>query len=389
MSNLTYSSAKAPQLYSLTSLRFFAALCIVVLHAANHGLLSLEFLHGYDLSKAVAFFFVLSGFVLGYAYDRRTINAWKFYQARLARIWPATVLSILFVLLILPRFIYLPPLSSPWSSGLVFALNVLCLQAFIPIPAVFFGFNAVAWSISVELFFYFCFPVVHSLKTRRLFKVSILAVLLALLFAFVITKAAFPAFSRESLDSPVWQGFIYINPLARLPEFLIGVLTARFFLSESFCKLKNFFFIMKKKFRLLLDLLEFLVLIAAFWLGFHSHAIPLPMPLWLPLQVAVYQILSALCFCVLILTSANSSGLLGQLLKWKPLLLLGEVSFGLYLFHQPIMIRSAQLGGLSKWDIQFLPPEFFPVLAWSLGVSFVSFFFFERPLQKFLRPTRS
>ena len=180
MSDIKFTSLKRPKLYPLTSLRFFAALCVVVLHAANHGLLPQELVQMFDLSKAVSFFFVLSGFVLGYANNGRAIDALRFYQARFARVWPATALSIIFVLLVLPQFIYLPSASTSWPSGFVFLLNLLCLQALFPIPNIYFGFNAVVWSISVEAFFYFCFPLVHALKTRRLLLITILYTILVL-----------------------------------------------------------------------------------------------------------------------------------------------------------------------------------------------------------------
>ena len=53
-----------PQLKYLTGLRFFAALFIFILHASDHGLIAKEFVQNFDLSKAVSFFFMLSGFVL-------------------------------------------------------------------------------------------------------------------------------------------------------------------------------------------------------------------------------------------------------------------------------------------------------------------------------------
>lgn len=382
MSDIKFTSLKRPKLYPLTSLRFFAALCVVVLHAANHGLLPQELVQMFDLSKAVSFFFVLSGFVLGYANNGRSIDALRFYQARFARVWPATALSIIFVLLVLPQFIYLPSASTSWPSGFVFLLNLLCLQALFPIPNIYFGFNAVVWSISVEAFFYFCFPLVHALKTRRLLLITILYTILVLLSANSLSSFDLAGYSPKNLDLPVWEGFVYINPLARLPEFLMGVLLSRLFVSSQFASINLIYLEVRSKRWLVMDILELAFFLLALWFGFRAYSLSL----LVPAQLALDQIISGISFCLLILVSASSSGLLGQFFTWKPLLLLGEVSFGLYLFHQPIMIRSAQLGGFNLAGVQFLPFHFIPVLAWSLGVSFVSFFLFERPLQKLLRP---
>ena len=384
MSDLSSFPSRQPKLNVLTSLRFFAALCIVVLHAGNHGLLPMKYVQIFDLSKGVTFFFVLSGFVLGYTYNGRAVNAWRFFQARFARIWPVTILSIFFVLLILPKLIYLPSSSGGWPVGIVLILNLLCLQAFFPVPDVFFSFNAVAWSISAEVFFYFCFPLIHKLKTSSLLIITILYSLLILLLAYLLSFSDLVGFSSESLDIPVWQGFVYINPIARLPEFLMGILLARLFLSEQFVLIRHLYDKAKLKCWFLVDVLEIFSVIFALWFGFRNFSFSLP----LTAQVALGQMVSGLFFCFLILTSTISSGSFYMLFKWKPLLLLGEVSFGLYLFHQPIMIRSAQLNGITVGGFQFLPSHFIPVLAWCLIVSFGTFFFFERPLQKLLRPQR-
>lgn len=382
MSDIKCTSLKQPKLYPLTSLRFFAALCVVILHAANHGLLPQELVQMLDLSKAVAFFFVLSGFVLGYVNNGRLIDALRFYQARFARVWPATALSIIFVLLVLPHFIYLPSASSSWSSGFVLLLNLLCLQALFPIPNVYFGFNAVVWSISVEVFFYFCFPLIHILKTSRLLWITFIYSVFVFLFAYFLSSLDFAGFSENNLNVPVWEGFIYINPLTRMPEFLMGILLARLFVSSQFASINDTCLQLRSKYSYFIDVLEFLLVVLSVWFGFRPYSFSLQVPA----QVALDQIFSGLSFCVLILTTANSSGLLCQFFKWKPLVLLGEVSFGIYLFHQPVMIRSAQLKGLTLGGVQLLPSHFIPVLAWTLVISFVSFFFFERPMQNLLRP---
>ena len=145
----------------LTSLRFFAAFFIFLLHSSNHALLPSvsQFI---DLSQAVTFFFVLSGFVLSNAYQHKKISFTSFFVSRLARIWPTTVLSILFVVLFIPYHLFLPLPDSAYSSALVLFTHLVCVQSLIPLPSFYFGFNAVAWSISVELVFYIIFYFVRS-----------------------------------------------------------------------------------------------------------------------------------------------------------------------------------------------------------------------------------
>ena len=93
------TAAPKPQISSLTSLRFFAALGIFFLHANNHSLFNTETISYIDLSKCVSFFFALSGFVLFYSYSDKNMPIVKFYLLRFMRVWPITLISILAILL--------------------------------------------------------------------------------------------------------------------------------------------------------------------------------------------------------------------------------------------------------------------------------------------------
>ena len=89
------STSPSSYLGQLTSLRFFAAIGIFVLHARNHNLIPSDFLFSLNLSNCVSFFFVLSGFIIAYAYDGRSYVLSAFYKSRFSRIWPAAAFSTL------------------------------------------------------------------------------------------------------------------------------------------------------------------------------------------------------------------------------------------------------------------------------------------------------
>src|SRR5579883_1495570 len=85
-----------PKLPALTSLRFLAALLVVVGHAL--GFTSIFHLdpQGYFVRKvvyaqAISFFYVLSGFILAYNYaDMKGLaQTRQFLWARVGRIWPS------------------------------------------------------------------------------------------------------------------------------------------------------------------------------------------------------------------------------------------------------------------------------------------------------------
>ena len=106
---------RRPPIDILTSLRFFACLSIIVHHAGDHNLLPFAIPSSLDLSKSVGFFFVLSGFVLEYAYPRSNFfsNA-SFYVKRFAKLWPSLVFSIFLVFLILPAGFIFQFLEAPY-----------------------------------------------------------------------------------------------------------------------------------------------------------------------------------------------------------------------------------------------------------------------------------
>ena len=290
---------RRPRLNSLTSLRFFAALLIFILHSKDHGLIPLSFLESFDLSKSVSFFFVLSGFVLTYSYHRRHYSIPRFYCHRFARIWPITFFCFcLFSFFCLSLYFY--QLTPAFLLFLTLLSHIFLLQSIIPIPEVYFGFNAVAWSISVEVFFYILFPAFNSLRTSKLFLRSSFLSVMLLLFSFCIQLFAFPEFSPHHLDSIVWEGFTYINPLFRLPEFIFGILAARLFMHVSTSSFQFPFAVPSKIFGR--AFFEILVLLGSLYLGFS----PIASPPSFPYQQYISQIFSAFYFAIAIYISASS-----------------------------------------------------------------------------------
>jgi peptidoglycan/LPS O-acetylase OafA/YrhL len=144
------------QIGGLTALRFFAAFAILI-HHAKGNFFPPEFLAGLPLDAGVTFFFVLSGFILSHVYSEKGIRGGlsRFYVARFARLWPAHAFCTLMLLACIP---YQRELLESASNVYTLILNLLMLHAAVPIPDVYFSFNAVSWSISTEIFFYMAFP---------------------------------------------------------------------------------------------------------------------------------------------------------------------------------------------------------------------------------------
>ena len=145
-----------PHFEALDGLRGIAALAVVTFHFMEMVTsdYSKNFIgHGF---LAVDFFFCLSGFVIGYAYDDRVgkMGIVEFLKSRLIRLHPLVVLGSVLGLL----SFYFDPFAHPpaaYHAGRV--LLIFLTSAFlIPFPVMKerylnnFGFNAPAWSLFWE-----------------------------------------------------------------------------------------------------------------------------------------------------------------------------------------------------------------------------------------------
>ncbi len=171
------------QLRPLTSIRFLFALLVVVFHGQDtlkQGgfdnwpvVVRAVISHGYI---GVSFFFVLSGFILAYAY-RRKLNdggggSVDFWCARFARIYPAYLAAFI---VFLPIAVYSTLISNDFPAAYITALlQITLLQSWIPYAAL--QWNGPAWSLSVEALFYAMFPLLflkaRSMSTKKLLGIA-------------------------------------------------------------------------------------------------------------------------------------------------------------------------------------------------------------------------
>jgi peptidoglycan/LPS O-acetylase OafA/YrhL len=236
------ADATRPHLPALTSLRFFAALHVVLFHLyAMNIFAGTGFYHalaaiGY---VGVSFFFILSGFILVYTYADRDFSAWHFWRARFARIYPAYLFSLLFTA---PTFIlmcaYLPWFKAHWllSSTLVLTL----LQSWVPQAAL--AWNSPAWSLSVEAFFYLLFPLLlvrlAGWRSRNLKIAALvcLGVTFSLSIGYIIFMPDGAVSVNDESNELFWLNVLRFNPLVRLPEFIMGACCGFLFLRNSIAR---------------------------------------------------------------------------------------------------------------------------------------------------------
>jgi peptidoglycan/LPS O-acetylase OafA/YrhL len=195
----------------LDGLRGVAALCVVIFHFSEMVIWDYSKLwigHGY---LAVDFFFCLSGFVIGYAYDDRiaTMGLGKFLKARLIRLHPLVVMgSVLGLIAFCANPFNGASGYSPGKMAVVFLASILM----VPYGALhdqgrsLFGLNAPSWSLFWEYVANFVFAIVLYRFRRGALIVLTLASALLLCWA---SQRAGNLYGGWSLHS-FWDGGVRI-----------------------------------------------------------------------------------------------------------------------------------------------------------------------------------
>ncbi len=362
----------------LTSLRFFAAVAIVLVHLEPTDLAAPTWVYrNFALHHAVSFFFVLSGFVQSYVYpqleDGRAIR--RFWLARVARLWPMHLFASLVWITLIPGAL------EPWSrpAGLpVTVAYVLLMQSWIPCLSFFGAYNAVSWTIATEMACYLVYPRLLTPLDRAFWPKWMLTAGVAVAAFACATWYGLPAFSSSTVGGGTVSGLLYIHPFGRLVEFATGMAVARFW-SRRRRRLEG---------RPALATVLEAASVGTFLLGSHLGLRILP-----PMLADHYGALGnarvwfglngSLPFsALLVAVFACQAGQLSRALSWKPLVRLGEMTISLYLLHVALAgYYRVQLPRLAGLPLGVRQAGFWLVL---LFVSNVSWRYVELPLRRTL-----
>jgi len=363
-----------PRLPALTSLRFFAAFHVVIFHfqamqifigpAWFQKLSSIGYV-------GVSFFFVLSGFILVYTYAGRPMILKNFWRARFARIYPAYAFSLLVTA---PFFFYAAlSMNIPffvWAKAhlkLASALVLSLLQAWVPPAAL--TWNAVAWSLSVEAFFYVLFPFLLLVIVRRsqqqLLLIAAASWLTSLVFSgsYVVLNPDHLSVVNADVLGAFWLNALKFNPLARLPEFLLGMACGFLFLRS------------RRESKLALPLV--LSGIAALLVVVYFSAV-IPYPI-------LHTALLAPAFAAIVYGFALRPNW-GAILENRWIVLCGDASYSLYLLHSMIvgMYFHSTTGQLRYQS----PMGILVFVLIAVSISALVYRFIEEPARRKLNPRR-
>ena len=354
----------------LTSLRFFSASLIMIVHSTDilheghlRGILALE--------HCVSFFFILSGFILAYSYPslNGTKAVGKFWFARICRIWPATIFSILLWAALLPW-----GLSgfSDYQKLAVFFTDILLLHSWIPSVTIANSLNSVTWSLSAEFFFYLLFPaLLHIFKMSWKWALFCLISWIAIHFLLMLELDFIT--QRKFFD---W--FYYYNPSTRLFEFALGMFAYQFYKKFHAIKGSPFFWT-------IMEISALLLFIFNLWLCKHIFQLGLFQNNLIPIGLYIKHTGGAApSLILLILVFAFNRGWLSVALSLPVIVLLGRISFALYLIHY-LFITLYKLhlnefsSNFSSWELN--------IAYWAacLGAAYLLFTFIEEPCRRVLK----
>lgn len=297
---------------SLQSLRFIMAL--MIFH--HHFFYEPNYVQIVQFGTfPVTFFFILSGFMmsLGYAdkVEAGNFDYRKYLCKRLIRICPLNFICLALILLVplitdiyhADYYLMVKRLASVVPSALL-------IQSWIPIQKVYFSGNAAAWFLSDILFCYVVFPwlIRFCAQNHKLIK---LLVILVVYFCIVTT-----------IPYEYVHTFVYINPLFRIVDFVVGIEVYILFRKLSQQSIKASF--------LTKTAVELLVCLFA-------AAVMLLFPL-VPIRfsyVSLFWLPSAAIILIFALY-AKSGGGISRILSLRVLVYFGTLSFTFYMLHMII-----------------------------------------------------
>jgi peptidoglycan/LPS O-acetylase OafA/YrhL len=371
--NSTAEGSRAPRIDSLTGIRFFAAIAVVVYHYWTDFFPGSTAPRPFDSGfMGVSLFYVLSGFILGFVYLRGSapvIDTKKFMVARFARVYPSYALSFviqfpLIGVLILHSQAHLRKLLIAVATLLA---HLLLLQAWW--TYLDWNWNPPSWSLCAEAFFYLLFPLLGLWSARQggARRLTLLMIASYLLMLLAPAALLFRGVGWNSQPRPESFLFVVFSPLMRIPEFMTGLL-----LSVLHKRLK--FTVGDVRLQLLGAIALSAGLACTAFVLYLGDRVP---------YILRYNGITDLAFAAIIFGLASSVGPLQKMLSLPIIVLLGEASYSVYIFQSPIfdyiapLVRNPSLS--SRLEKTLL---FFAYICVLVGFSIACFRYFETPIRK-------
>lgn len=349
---------------ALDGLRTLAVFAVVFYH------LNLPFSNGGLMG--VTIFFVLSGYLITSLlikeYDRMgSINLGAFWLRRVKRLVPAIILVILttaalctlfnHVLLTKLRTLVLPSLFFFNNWWQIFHEMSYFEAQGAPSPLTIF------WSLSIEEQFYLIWPPLILLLLRLHLKrltiakiIFVLATISVLLMALLYSPDADPSRAYYGTDTRAFSLLIGAGAAFLFPASALGVKGRAQFEVLSDTQLN------------IASIVSFIALIACLMF----------MDGYSPFVYRGAMLIVSLLSAIVIISVAKDSSWLAPIFSWRPFTWLGERSYGIYLWHYPLILLIVPRNLANNIPILLI----LGLLALIIVVSALSYKFVENPIRK-------
>ncbi|MGH3255687.1 MAG: acyltransferase family protein [Streptosporangiaceae bacterium] len=349
------------RLPSLTNLRIFGSVAVVLCHVGNGFVnsapLNVAAAYGYT---GVSFFFMLSGFVLAWSYVADQ-PVRRFWWQRFSRIWPLQMLVMVFAWTALSA-----DEKIPGTVGHV--AEVLLIQSWFPDPSIYAGGNGVTWSLSNEMFFYLLFP--FAMMLLRRLRGRGLGVVAAVTIAAMLGPPLVLLVAHIGMPDYLYYWLFFVFPPYRFCEFLLGMVLGR---------------AMVLGLRVPVPIASCLVATAGIgWVIWATTIYTVHSGLAVPRPFVA--LLAVPFFALLLLATATRD--LRPRPWWlgsRALQLLGGWSYALYLIHAPTLVVTAPLGWWNNPGGLWGVADFLGFLALTLAVAGALHHLVEKPIERRLR----
>lgn len=329
-------------------------------------------------NTGVALFFTLSGFLLSIPFWRSLVLAepvprWHtFWLKRAVRILPAYFLCL--SLLVAHNRLW-----EQTGEGHNILLHYLLLFNYS--PQYIYSINPPFWTLAVEVQFYALLPLIFLFVAAfpRWAQLAVVVGLALLAYGALVWSIQCGA-CREwwpwnGQGDPAQNPVFTRSLLAHLPHFLLGVAGANVSLIVKSWGSRHFFAIQG-------------VTEVAFWVAtalvFLILATPLDMQLVIP--YGRYNLPFVPVLLTVIVLSTSYTVLARALLELKPVRWVGQISYGVYIYHLPVLNVVARYMRTAGWEAK---DHWLSLLAaaltLTLAVAAISYYMMERPIASSIR----
>ncbi|MBR8462149.1 acyltransferase [Campylobacter sp. faydin G-105] len=281
--------------------------------------------------NGVTIFFLISGFLISYSYDRNS-NLIMYYKNRILRIYPALYVNILIGIVLLYCF-YPFDFNLDFFSWLFSQLTFLQFYNFN--ASKIFGageINAPLWTISIELFFYISLPIIFWIYKKSRY-------MLLIFFAISIVFFIYNRFSDHNL---------FINKLINVSIapymfiFLIGFYFYKY-INYIYIYIHNHFFI-------------YMFIYLIFKLLDHYMQ-----------NIIIHILTNYIIFSFVVFSFAFSFSRINNIFKNN------DFTYGIYIYHSFFVNIFVELGCIQNYKYALL------IILFSVISGILSWFLIEKP----------